>query len=211
MFDVTSAPEIYQFTIQNVLSDCEGARNMTDDIIIHADFVEEHDRRLEKVLSTLQANGLTLNSNKCVYRVTEKEFMGFLLSGKGMGPRSAKVEAVKKAQRPKSASEVRSFSGLVNFSARFIDDLATKAEPLRKLTRKNVAFKWQTEQEKAFKRLKEDLAQADGLAYFDPKAATRIVADASSVGIGAVLTEIQNGEKRVINHASRSLSDIERR
>ena len=91
------------------------------------------------------------------------------------------------------------------------DDFATKAEQLGKLTRRNVPFKWQTEQEKAFKRLKEDLAQTDSLAYFDPKAATRIVADASSVGIGAVLTEIQNGEKRVINHASRSLSDIERR
>ena len=86
----------------------------------------------------MQANGLMLNSDKCVYRKTELEFMGFLLSEKGMGPRAAKVEAVKKAQRPKSASEVRSFLGQVNFSARFIDDLATKAELLRKLTRKTL-------------------------------------------------------------------------
>ena len=68
---------------------------------------------------------------------------------------------MKNAERPKSASEVRSFLGLVHFSARFIcNDLATKAEPLRKLTRKNVPFKWQTQQEKAFKCLKENLAQA---------------------------------------------------
>ena len=200
MFDVTSAPEIYQYSIQKVLSDCEGARNMTDDIITHADSVEEHDIRLEKVLSTLQANGLTLNSNKCVYRVTE--FMGFLLSEKGMGPRAAMVEAVKKAQRPKSASEVRSFLGLVHFSAHFTDDLATKAKPLRKLTPKNIAFKWQTEQKKAFKHLKGDLTQADSLAYFDKKSERRIVADASPVGLGAVLEQIQNGEKRVIYHAS---------
>ena len=52
---------------------------------------------------------------------------------------------------------------------------------MRKLTRKNVPFKWQTEAEKAFKRLKEDFAQADSLAYFDLKAETRIVADASPV------------------------------
>ena len=93
---------------------------MTDDIISHAGSVEEHDRRLEKVLSTLQANWLTLNSNKCVYRVTEKEFMGFLLSGKGMGPTSAKIEAVKNTQRPKSASEITCFWGLVSFSAQMI-------------------------------------------------------------------------------------------
>ena len=135
--------------------------------------------------------------------------MGFLLSEKGIGLTSAKAEAVKKAQRPKSASEVRSFSGQVNFSARFIDDLATKAEPLRKLTRKNVAFKWQTEQEKAFKCLNEDLAQADSLAYFDPNSETRIVADASPIVLGAVLTQIQNGKKRVIYYASHSESDAE--
>ena len=137
--------------------------------------------------------------------------MGFLLSEKGIGLTSAKAEAVKKAQRPKSASEVRSFSGLVSFSARFIDDLATKAELLRKLTRKNVAFKWQTEQEKAFKCLNEDLAQADSLAYFDPKSEMRILADASPVGLGAVLTQIQNGKKRVIYYASHRESDAERR
>ena len=66
MFGMTSAPEIYPYTIQSMLSDCEGAQNMTDNITIHANSVEEHDRGLEEVLSTLQANGLTLNPYKCV-------------------------------------------------------------------------------------------------------------------------------------------------
>lgn len=211
MFGVTSAPEIYQHTIQDVIRDCPGARNMTDDIIIHAETVEEHDRRLDKVLRTLQENGLTLNPDKCVYRMSELQFMGFLLSEKGIGPTSTKVEAVKNAKQPTVASEVRSFLGLVNFNARFIENLATKAEPLRKLTRKNAPFQWKTEQEKAFQTLKDDLSKAENVAYFDPKAETRIVADASPVGLGAVLTQVQNGEKRVIYYASRSLSDVERR
>jgi len=211
MFGVTSAPEIYQYTIQTVLQNCPGSRNMTDDIIIYADCVEEHDRRLEKVLSTLKENGLTLNTDKCVYRMDELKFMGFLLSEKGIGPTSAKIEAVRDAERPKSASEVRSFLGLVNFNARFIPDLATKSDPLRKLTRKDVPFKWGREQEKAFKVLKDDLAKATELAYFDPKAPTRIVADASPVGLGAVLVQKQKGVERVIYYASRSLTDVERR
>ena len=66
MFGMTSAPEIYPYTIQSMLSDCEGAQNMTDNITIDANSVEEHDRGLEEVLSTLQANGLTLNPYKCV-------------------------------------------------------------------------------------------------------------------------------------------------
>lgn len=211
MFGVTSAPEIYQYTIQQVLQDCPGSKNMTDDIIIHADSVQEHDRRLEKVLTTLKENGLTLNKDKCVYRMTELQFMGFLLSEKGIGPSSAKVEAVKNAETPKSASEVRSFLGLVNFNARFIPKLATKSEPLRKLTRKDHTFAWGQEQEMAFTTLKNDLAKATELAYFDPKAPTRIVADASPVGLGAVLIQTQNGVDKPIYYASRSLSDVERR
>lgn len=134
---------------------------MTDDIIVYADTVEEHDRRLEKVLSTLQEKGLTRNPEKCVYRMSKLQFMGFLLSEKGFGPTSAKVEAVKNAERPTSVSEVRSFLGLVNFSAKFINNLATKSEPLRRLTKKTVPFSWGKEQEEAFQRLKEDLAKAD--------------------------------------------------
>ena len=65
--------------------------------------------------------------------MTELEFMGYLLSGKRIGPTSTKVQAVKNAQRPESQSEVRSFWGLVSFSARFIGDLATEVELLRDL------------------------------------------------------------------------------
>ena len=190
MFGVSSAPEIYQYTIQQVLKDCPGCKNMTDDIIIYADSVEEHDRRLEKVLTTLKENGLTLNKDKCLHRMDQLQFMGFLLSEKGIGPSSEKV---RNAERPKSASEVRSFLGLVNFNARFIPDLATKSEALRRLTRKDHSFKWGAEQEKAFQRLKDDLAKATELAYFDPQAPTKVIADASPVGLGAVLIQTQEG------------------
>ena len=210
-FGVTSAPELYQHTIHDLLSDTEGSNNMIDDIIIFADSVEEHDKRLDAVLSKLKASGMTLNREKCVYRMNELQFLGFLLSEKGIGPAESKVNAVKNATKPKTAAEVRSFLGLVNFSARFIENLATKSEPLRKLTKKSEKFVWGDDQQKAFDQLKTDLSKAETLAYFDPKAETRIIVDASPVGLGAVLTQMQNGQKRVVHYASRSLSDVERR
>ena len=211
MFGVSSAPEIYQYTIQQILKDCPGSKHMTDDIIIYADSVEEHDRRLEKVLTTLKENGLALNKDKCVYRMDQLQFMGFLLSEKGIGPSSEKMKAVRNAERPKSASEVRSFLGLVNINARFIPDLATKSEALRKLTRQDHSFKWGAEQEKALQTLKDDLAEATELAYFDPQAPTKIIADASPVGLGAVLIQTQEGVEKPIYYASRSLTDVEQR
>ena len=80
--------------------------------------------------------------------------MSHLLSARGIGPSQAKVEAVTEARQPESAAEVHSFLGLVNFCARFIPDLATVSEPLRRLTRKDGHFSWGKEQEVAFNELR---------------------------------------------------------
>ena len=58
--------------------------------------------------------------------------MGHTLSADGISPSDDKISAVKFARELKSASEVRSFLGLVQFRARFIPNLATVSEPLRK-------------------------------------------------------------------------------
>jgi hypothetical protein len=57
-------------------------------------------------------------------------FMGHVLSDRGVGPAEVKVKAVVEAREPKTAAEVRSFLGLVNYSAIFIPDLATVSVPL---------------------------------------------------------------------------------
>ena len=102
---------------------------------------------------------------------------------------------------------MRSFLGLVNFCARLIPDLATVSEPLRRLTIKDVHFSWGKEQEVAFNELKR-LAKTETLGYFDSAAKTRVITDASPVGLGAIIVQEQNGEERVICYASRSLTDV---
>ena len=100
---------------------------------------------------------------------------------------------------------------MVGFSARFIPNFSTLAEPLRAISRQGVPFVWSNEQEESFKELKRQLASAPVLAYFDKDAHTRVIADASPVGLGAVLVQEKNGESRAVCYASRSLSQVERR
>ena len=64
---------------------------------------------------------------------------------------------------------------------------------------------------KAFQELKEQLACAETLGYFDKDTQTQVIANASPVGLGAVLTQKQKNGPRVICYASRSLTDTERR
>ncbi|PIK56413.1 hypothetical protein BSL78_06657 [Apostichopus japonicus] len=121
----------------------------------------EHDQRLLAVLHKLKAVGLTLNPEKCEFRMTKLTFMGHTLSKDGVSPSDDKIHAIKHASEPKTASEVRSFLGLVQFVARFIPDLSTVSEPLRKLTRKNEQFRWGPEQNKAFNTLKDSLTHSE--------------------------------------------------
>ena len=75
------------------------------------------------------------------------------------------------------------------------------SEPLRRLTRKGVPYQWGKEQDKAFNELKKRVANTETLAYFDFYEETRLITDASPVGLGTVLTQEQNGEERVICYA----------
>ena len=61
MFTITSGPEKYQQVIQQVLHDCSGMANISDDIIVYGSDTAEHDARLEKVLARLRDKGLPLN------------------------------------------------------------------------------------------------------------------------------------------------------
>ena len=132
------------------------------------------------------------------------------MSKYGIGPTEEKVLAVLKSSRPATPTEVRSFLGMVGFSARFIPNFATIAEPLRAISRQGVPFVWGSEQEASFQELKQQLASVPVLAYFDKEAHTRVIADASHVGLDAVLVQEKNGVGRAICYASRSLSSVER-
>lgn len=211
MFGISSAPEKYQQVISQVFHDCEGVQNISDDIVIHGRDKAEHDKRLRKALQRIKEKGLTLNQAKCEFSMNKITFMGHVMSKNGIGPTSDRIKSLLDAKEPISGSEVKSFLGLVNFSARYIPNLATVSEPLRRLTKKNVNFVWGREQKKSFDTLKRCLSNVKALGHYRLDAEkTQLVTDASNVGLGAVLLQVHKGETRVICYASRTLSVAER-
>lgn len=212
MFGISSAPEMYQHVIRQVLQGIDGVHNISDDIVVFGKTVQEHGTRLHQVLKRLQEKQLTLNKDKCVFRMKEMEFMGHVLSKNGVGATQSKVEAVQNTRQPNNATEVRSFLGLVNYCGRFIPNLATIAEPLRRLTRSTCTWSWGKEQEAAFKALKLALASSQTMAYYSQEADTQVIVDASPVGLGVILTQAQaDGAYKPVYYASRALTDVERR
>ena len=120
-------------------------------------------------------------------------------------------KAVLEVEEPKSASDVRSFLDLANYSSRFIPHFATLSEPPRRLTRKETPFEFGLEQKKSFECLKQKTAEACTLAYFDKNAPTKIITDANPVGLGAVLVQEQDSAWTPVCYVSRSLTRCEQR
>ena len=132
------------------------------------------------------------------------------MTSDGVNRSPKKVKAVKDAKPPKTSAEAKLFMGLVQFSAKFLPNLSTIAKPIQELTRKGADFKRGKNQDQAFKELKRLIISTDTLAYFDVRAKTRIIADASPVGLGAVLTQFQGDRWRAIAYASRALYECGR-
>jgi len=110
---------------------------------------------------------------------------------------------------PKSAEELRTFLGMVTYYSRFIPNHSTLTAPLRKLLKKNSAFKWNEKCDSAFKTIKEEIASDRVLTPFDPTLPVQLACDASPYGVAGILSHIINGEERPIAFASRALTPAE--
>ena len=206
-FGISSAAEIFQNTLSTALEGLDGVKNISDDIIVFGGNQDEHDTRLEAAFQRIQEKNLTLNKGKCEFNKRQIEFFGYIFGDEGISADPRKIDAIRNAEVPANASEVRSFLGMTNYVGRFIPNYSTITAPLRKLTRGNEPFIWGDNEQKAFEKLKNDLMSDKVMAYFDPKKETTMVVDASPVGLGALLTQ----EGKIIAYASRSLTDVESR
>lgn len=191
---IACAPEKFQKIMEQILAGCEGCLNYMDDIIIYGDTQEHLNKRVTIVLNVLKEFNVVLNDDKCIFGVKELEFLGHKLSADGITPTDSKIEAIKNFRKPSSMAEVRSFLGLVNFVGKFIPNLATTTEPLRLLTRKNTSFQWTNSQQLAFDELKKYLSSDCVLVYYCLNDRTQLYADASPVGLGAVLVQMNKTE-----------------
>ena len=209
---ISSAPEIYHREMTSIVGGLEGVITLLDDSLVFGTTKEEHDHRLSKVLERMQENKVTLNKEKCEFGVQEIRFLGHHVSEKGILPDRRKIEAVLKLPRPTNVNEVRRFLGMCNYYTKFFPRLSTESEPLRGLLKKENAWYWDENHEKAFESIKKFVTTPPILSFFDVKKRTRVAADASATGIGAVLEQLDfQNQWKPVQFASRSLTNCEKR
>ena len=206
-FGISSASEIFQEIVSSVIRDVNGAKNLSDDIIVFGKSQRDHDNALRETFEALNKCGLTLNKEKCEFNKTQITFFGVVFSKNGISPDPKKVQAIKEAAKPANQSELRSFLGMTNYSSRFIPDYVSICEPLRRLTKQDAEWNWTSEQEDAFERLKSIMSSDTVITYYNPTRQINILVDASPVGLGAIMSQ----DGKVVAYASRALTSVESR
>ena len=95
---------------------------------------------------------------------------------------------------------------MAQYVSRYIPEYATITASLRALT-KETPWQWSDEQQHVLDKLKDSLTKSHVTSYFSPAQETKVIVDASPVGLGGLLTQ----DGKVISYASGALSDMESR
>ena len=164
-----------------------------DDIIVMSSNFEN----ILNDLKRLSKAGLKMKLSKCKLIRKEVLFLGHVATQEGIKPNPQIVEAVSSWKRPENVKEIQSLVGLCSYYRQYISNFSHIASPLTQLTKKNVKFNWDQSSQAAFEILKK-LCSAPILAFSKPGLKYILDTDASDVKFGAVLSQVQDGEERVI-------------
>lgn len=180
-----------------------------DDIIIFGCSLQHHNQNLIKVFQRLRRFNLKLNPLKCHFLQNEVNYLGHLITSKGIKADPSKIDTVANFPRPNNADEVKRFIAFANYYRRFIEQFADIVKPMNNLLTKNSKFEWSTECEHSFNILKQKLISAPILRYPDFDKTFIVTTDASNYALGAILSQKEDGNDLPIAYASRSLNKHE--
>lgn len=215
-FGLCNAPATYSRLMHIVLQGIPASQALSylDDTLVHSPNVDLHLRYLRTVLQAHRKAGLKLQPSKCQFFRREAEYLGHIVSEKGVKVMPAYTDVVRKWPLPTTLTEMKSFLGKVSYYRRFIKGYGAIAKPLMEATKeenleKGKKIKMTAEIRKAHQHLRSALCQAPILAYprFD---GDPFIVDTdwscSNRAIGAVLSQVQEGHERVICYGAKKLS-----
>ena len=115
-----------------------------DDIVIYSSSLDDHIIHLQQVLELLRKHQLFLKETKCSFSQASLEYLGHIISGKGVSTDPSKVSAMLQWPQPTSFIELRAFLGLTGYYRRFVKNYGVMTKPLTNLLRYKT-FQWSPE------------------------------------------------------------------
>jgi transposase InsO family protein len=190
---LTNAPATFQHVMNDIFKEYldEFLLVYLDDLLIYSENLAEHRQQVKQVLQKLREHDLFAKPEKCEFEKDQVEYLGFVVSEKGVFMDKGKVKAIEEWEEPKSVHDVQVFLGFANFYRRFILNYSKKAIGLTNLLKKEnrKAFPISVEARKSFETLKKAFITAPILVHFDPEKPSVLETDASDGAIAGILSQ----------------------
>ena len=193
-----------------------------DDILVFSKTIEEHIQILDQIFEILEINGLKLKQRKCCFLKESVLYLGHRIDKEGVRPDPQKIEVIQKWTTSRTIKELRAFIGFTGYYRKYVEKYAKIARPLydliidsnkylkNKRTKDiDIQEKWSEKCETSFKQLKL-MTTPPVLGIPDYDQDIIVETDASSEGLGAVLSQQIDGKVKVIAYASKALSKGEK-
>ena len=207
-FGLSNAPSTFMRLMNDVLRPFASKFLVVyfEDILVYSRSLAEHQDHLRAVCAKLQEEQLYANVTKCSFLKKSVAYLGFVISAAGIAVDPAKTTAIRDWPTPQSIFDIRSFHGLAQFYRRFVRNFSSLASPLTGLFWQ-AQFEWSPIAERAFLQLKIALTTTPvlRLPYFSKL--FDVATDASSTGIGAVLSQ----DSHPVSYFSEKLNDAKGR
>lgn len=189
-FGLNISPGIFQQSIDEIIRGLDGVKSYQDDLLVFGKTQQQHNIRLSKLLTRLNQFNVKINAKKSMFNVPKVHYLGYVIDANGISPDSDRVAAVANAPNPTNVKELRSLLGFMQYYSKFVPHFSTKAEPLFQLsTQLPQSFQWSTAHSNCLKGLIHDITNGISLQSFQPGLNSRVIVDASEVGLGAVLEQ----------------------
>ena len=139
-FGVANAPWPFQHVMSLALVHLGpdfGILSYMDDLICINHTFESHLVSVEKMFAALHVAGLTLKPSKIQFGQKEVDYLGHVISAKGISVSTGRIKAIHDLPTLKSIKDLRSILGMANFVRRFVKGYSDLTAPLVELTRKS--------------------------------------------------------------------------
>lgn len=209
-FVIKNAPTLFQRLVDTALAPVLGHNVLAylDDIVIFANDYDTLCLRLKQVLALLRKAGFYLRIDKSALVQSSVELLGHVIDEGGIHIAPRKVDLISSTKAPTNNRALHSFIGLIGYLRPFINNFSDKITVLQthlQNTKRSTWF-WSDETDEAFTTNKEEVRKALHLGYIKDDGPFIIDTDASLIGIGAALIQVQDGRDVVIEYASCKLN-----
>ncbi|XP_056862178.1 transposon Tf2-1 polyprotein [Raphanus sativus] len=212
-FGLKNAGATYQRLVNKMFADRLGntMEVYIDDMLVKSLHASDHLDHLRDCFTTLNEYGMKLNPAKCTFGVTSGEFLGYIVTQRGIEANPKQISAILDLPSPKNSREVQRLTGRIAALNRFISRSTDKCLPFYELLRGNRRFVWDDKCEEAFSQLKQYLTTPPVLAKPEVGDILSLYIAVTSSAVSSVLIREDRGEQKPIFYISKRMTEAETR